>query len=592
MIAGRKAGAASLLGLAALAFISTAQAGSIRFFGFGDNDLDRVKIRIDDPGNNNPGPPADIGVGDFTIEFWIKGAAADNVNAVPVRCGVGEYGWINGKVVFDRDRFNLPRSFGLSLDNGSVAFGANFDNVNIATHCGTRNVLDQQWHHVAVTRSAGGVIRLFVDGVEDGNPTSGVGGDLSYPDAGQPEQQNNCKPPQSGPTGSGPCINSDPFIVLGAEKHDARPGLLAFSGLIDELRLSTSLRYTANFTPATAPFALVANTAALYHFDEAPSGNCNGMVIVDAAGGASPGACNFGGAGGPVWSPDSPFAPVVGPGTLQFSSATAAAAEGSATVALTVTRTGGSTGAVAVNYASADGSALANNDYTPVNAQLNWANGDAASKNFNITILDDMQTDPGESFTVTLSNPTNGATLGTPSTSTIAITDNDSPGTLQFSAASYPASEGTPTRTITVTRTNGSMGAVGVNYASADGTAIAPGDYATATGTLSWNAGETTAKTFDITIADDQVVDAGESFAVAISGPSGGATLGAPATASVSIADNDSSGGGGSTNSGGGGGGVVDLVLILAAVACLLIEARRSESLRAVVHGPRAAADA
>jgi hypothetical protein len=109
---------------------------------------------------------------------------------------------------------------------------------------------------------------------------------------------------------------------------------------------------------------------------------------------------------------------------------------------------------------------------------------------------------------------------------------------------------------------------------------------------LSWNAGETTAKTFDITIADDQVVDAGESFAVAISGPSGGATLGAPATASVSIADNDSSGGGGSTNSGGGGGGVVDLVLILAAVACLLIEARRSESLRAVVHGPRAAADA
>ncbi|HSC06259.1 MAG TPA: hypothetical protein VLD59_05495, partial [Steroidobacteraceae bacterium] len=64
MIAGRKAGAASLLGLAALAFIDTAQAGSIHFFGFGDNDLDRVKIRIDDPGNNNPGPPADIGVGD------------------------------------------------------------------------------------------------------------------------------------------------------------------------------------------------------------------------------------------------------------------------------------------------------------------------------------------------------------------------------------------------------------------------------------------------------------------------------------------------------------------------------------------------
>ncbi len=71
-----------------------------------------------------------------------------------MRLRLGVYGWIDGNIVLDRDRFNLPRSFGLALGGGRVAFGANVDNVNIATLCGNRNVLDGQWHHIAVTRSS------------------------------------------------------------------------------------------------------------------------------------------------------------------------------------------------------------------------------------------------------------------------------------------------------------------------------------------------------------------------------------------------------------------------------------------------------
>jgi hypothetical protein len=545
------------------------EGGSIRFFGNGGGDIDRIKIRIDPPGR-----PADIGAGDFTIEFWIKGSAANNTNTV--RCGAGVYGWIDGNIVLDRDRFDLPRVFGLSLGvrsgGGSrIAFGANVDNMRLATHCGNRNVLDGQWHHVAVTRSFGGEIRLFVDGIEDGSPTTGVGGDLSYP--------NNAPPNNRCGGGSATCVN-DPFIVLGAEKHDAFPGQLAFDGLIDELRLSTNLRYSGNFTPSTTPFSSDANTAALYHFEEATTGNCtDGTVIADEAGGLSPGECFFGSfqaaTPGPVWSSDSPFAPSGGgAGTLQFSASNASAAEGTATVALTVTRTGGSAGSVAVNYASADGTAIANNDYTPVSAQLNWVNGDGAPKNFSVPILDDAVTDPGESFTVTLSNPTNGATLGAPATATIAITDNDSPGTLQLSAATYAVAEGTATRAITVTRTSGNQGAVTVNYATSDGTAVAPGDYASAVGTLSWDSGDSSAQTFNVPITDDQAVESGESFSVAISGASGGATIGTPANATVTIADNDSGGGGGNTSSG-GGGGVFNLGLILVSLACTLLAARR-----------------
>jgi len=542
MTATRRVRALASLVAVTLLGAASARAGSIGFFANGENDIDRVKIRIDDPANNNNWP-ADVGAGDFTIEFWIKGNAADNNN--PVRCGSGVYGWIDGDIVIDRDRFDLPRAWGLALGTGAtgggsrIAFGANVDNVNITTHCGSRNVLDGQWHHVAVTRSASGTIRLFVDGVADGS-SGGVAGDLSYPDNGQPENQGNC--------GGQPCFNSDPFLVLGAEKHDARPRQLAFRGFIDELHLSTNLRYTAAFTPTATPFTPDANTAALYHFDEGAAGNCTtGTVITDSAtGGASPGECRFGGSpGGPVFSADSPFAAT--PGSLQFSAANYNASEGigSPTVSLSVTRNGG-TGAVSVSYASADVTAVAGSDYTAVSNVLNWAAGDTAAKSFTVPIADDALVETAESFTVSLSGPTGGATLGSPATATVTIADNDSPGTLQLTAAALPTSETAGVRVVTVTRANGSAGAVTVNYATSDGPlvggAVAPGDYTATNGTLSWASGDAASKSFNVAIVDDSVVDPAETFSVALSGPSGGATLGSPAAATITIADNDSPG--------------------------------------------------
>jgi hypothetical protein len=143
-------------------------------------------------------------------------------------------------------------------------------------------LLDGQWHHVAVQRRlVDGQMWIFVDGKEDATG-NGPDGDVSYPDDGLP-----------GDFCGGPCDNSDPFLVIGAEKHDAGPAYPSYSGWFDELRLSTVLRYTANFTRPNLPFAPDANTAALYHFDEELS-----ETVIDssgAVGGPSNGTRKFGG---------------------------------------------------------------------------------------------------------------------------------------------------------------------------------------------------------------------------------------------------------------------------------------------------------
>ncbi|MBL8685064.1 MAG: LamG domain-containing protein [Myxococcales bacterium] len=263
---------------------------ALRFRGSGVGDIDRVKIPVDDPTNNAPGPPADVGATDFTIEFWLKGAAADN-RAGAIRCG-DNVDWIRGNIVIDRDRFSQDRKFGVSLGAGRVVWGVSGDRTGDRTVCASAVVLDDRWHHVAVQRRRrDGYLWIFVDGRLEAEG-DGPDGDVSYPDDGVPG--NHC---------GGPCLSSDPFLVLGAEKHDAGREYPSFNGSIDELRISRTLRYATTFTVAAEPWAVDSDTAALYRFEEA-----SGDAIVDSAGNASPGVRRYGGnPPGPDWSTDTPF---------------------------------------------------------------------------------------------------------------------------------------------------------------------------------------------------------------------------------------------------------------------------------------------
>jgi hypothetical protein len=258
---------------------------SLRFFGNGVNDIDRVKIQID------PHVPADVGATDFTLEFWMKANPGDN-SSTAVACNAND-GWITGNIIFDRDIWGPGDygDFGVSLTGGKIAFGVSYGSSG-NTICGSIVVTDGQWHHVAVTRRfSDGQLCIFVDGQQDTCGPGNVGSnrDVSYRD---------------GRSTSFP--NSDPFLVIGAEKHDAGPSYPSYRGWIDEVRLSNTLRYTGNFTRPSAPFIPDGFTVALYHFDEGSGNTINDSS--GAAGGPSHGVRKYGGSPpGPEWSTDTPF---------------------------------------------------------------------------------------------------------------------------------------------------------------------------------------------------------------------------------------------------------------------------------------------
>ena len=107
------------------------------------------------------------------------------------------------------------------------------------------------------------------------------------------------------------------------------------------------------------------------------------------------------------------------PGTLQFGSTSYDVAEG-AVVNIVVTRSGGSSGSVSVDYATADGTAVSGTDYPATTGTLTFADGLSGNQTISIPITDDGSAEIAEAFTVTLSN-VSGATLGANTSTTVNI---------------------------------------------------------------------------------------------------------------------------------------------------------------------------
>lgn len=113
------------------------------------------------------------------------------------------------------------------------------------------------------------------------------------------------------------------------------------------------------------------------------------------------------------------------------------------------------------------------------------------------------------------------------------------PTRLRFSSAVYGVNEGAGRAVITVRRIGGAVGTTSVRYNTANGTAVAPRDYAARNGTLTWANGDTAPKTFIVPIVNDTLREANETVRLSLSNPTGGATLGWPKTATLTLINND-----------------------------------------------------
>jgi len=210
---------------------------------------------------------------------------------------------------------------------------------------------------------------------------------------------------------------------------------------------------------------------------------------------------------------------------------------GTKTLTFTVTLSAASGLPVTVNYATTGGTATSGTDFVAANGQVTIPAGQT-SMTFTVTINGDTTVESNETFTVTLTNPTNATFADATATGT--ITDDDSAVTISIGDATVTEGDsGTTTVSFTVTLSGPSGNPVTVNFATADGTATQPGDYTSATGTLTFAPGETS-KTITVTIAGDSLDEANETFTVNLTSPSG-ATL-ADGTATGTITDNDTAG--------------------------------------------------
>ncbi len=199
------------------------------------------------------------------------------------------------------------------------------------------------------------------------------------------------------------------------------------------------------------------------------------------------------------------------------------APEGEGGLAFLVRLDPATTETVTVDYATSDGSARAGADYTATNGTLSFAPGET-SKTVTVAVDDDAIEETDETLTLTLSNAPRAEIKDTTATGTIEDDDEATevvPNAPTMNIAGGSGTEGDDEAiTFTVTLEEAAANTVTVDYATADGTAVAGDDYTATSGTLRFSAGTTT-KSIAVAIADDSENESDETFSVTLSNPSG-----------------------------------------------------------------------
>jgi hypothetical protein len=219
-------------------------------------------------------------------------------------------------------------------------------------------------------------------------------------------------------------------------------------------------------------------------------------------------------------------------GRVQFIVGTLKVIEDIGMITLTVQRTGGTAGNLSVDYSTADGTAVAGQDYTATAGTLNFSAGET-SKTIQIPIIDNEPTEPDETFTVSLRNTPTLESLGAPTTATVTVQDHSTIPTI--SILDLFVVEGNPGTTTDVSFRIDLSAATGRsvsgNFATSNLSAFGGTscndqgvDYETRAGAFSFETGSTQTNVM-VRVCGDTYAEANETFRVILSNVSGATVL-------------------------------------------------------------------
>jgi hypothetical protein len=221
--------------------------------------------------------------------------------------------------------------------------------------------------------------------------------------------------------------------------------------------------------------------------------------------------------------------------TVSVTASDPAAAEPASPGSFRISRTGRTTASLSISY-SVTGTATTGTDFTTLTGTVTIPAG-ATFGTLTVTPINDTVIESPETVIVTLQASTR-YTVGTPSTATVTITDDDVLPTVAVTATDAAASEPAATGTFTVTRTGSTTAALTVGYTL--GGSATSSDYTAAPASpLTIPAGATSA-TITVTPTDDSLVEEEETVEITLSDGTN-YDIGSPSTATVNIADNEPS---------------------------------------------------
>ena len=211
-------------------------------------------------------------------------------------------------------------------------------------------------------------------------------------------------------------------------------------------------------------------------------------------------------------------------GVINFSPTSVFVTEADGVASFMLIRTGGSAGSLTVSFSVMNQTATSGLDFTPVQGTLTFADGEA-SKMFTVPILEDSLDEPTETATVRLSTSGNLDTLGTQSTATLTITDNDPlPGLSVSNVSMYEGNSGHTIMHVVVNLSAVSGKTVTATFATENGTASPVNDYNATGGGVLFNPGESS-RTFFVRVFGDTETEVDETFLVNLTSVSGATAL-------------------------------------------------------------------